>query len=239
MRIKFITFTGADDNTPIQDLVNFTQTNPRVEWGLLLSLVKGGSPRYPSADWWDKFYLDDSHIFQQCSGHVCGKAAVQISYGSWDMLDSKYASLFPVYQINLFGFKEPVSGGDFVRGLSNTLADAIVIQADGVHDYMADFDIYKASVDTRVLYDKSGGNGIVGDYSTPHPTHFSGYAGGFTPDNIIEELKKLEQVVGDREIWIDMESGVRTNNFFDLNKCKRVYDLVYSKFEGESNEEGK
>ena len=230
MRIEFITFTGADDSTSISDLVKFTESRKNVEWGLLLSLSKSGSQRYPSPSWWDRFYQDDSNIYQQSAGHVCGKAAVQIGYGSWDMLDAKYACLFPTYQINLFGFKEPVSENDFLSGLTDTLTDTIIMQADGVHDYMVGFDYHKAHTNVRVLYDKSGGTGKLGEYVRPHPSIFSGYAGGYNPDNIMEEMKKLEQIVGDKEIWIDMESGIRTNNEFDLDKCKRVYDLVYSKY---------
>jgi len=54
-----------------------------------------------------------------------------------------------------------------------------------------------------------------------------GYAGGLNPDNIEQELIKIEAVVGDAEIWIDMESGIRNKkDELDLEKCERVLAIA-------------
>ena len=49
-----------------------------------------------------------------------------------------------------------------------------------------------------------------------------GYAGGFNPENVADKLHYLltNDEVGD--FWIDMESGVRTDDWFDLDKVRRV-----------------
>ena len=47
-------------------------------------------------------------------------------------------------------------------------------------------------------------------------------AGGFNPENVADKLRYLltNDEVGD--FWIDMESGVRTDDWFDLDKVRRV-----------------
>ena len=49
------------------------------------------------------------------------------------------------------------------------------------------------------------------------------HAGGFNPENVADKLHYLltNDEVGD--FWIDMESGVRTeDDWFDLDKVRRV-----------------
>ena len=76
------------------------------------------------------------------------------------------------------------------------------------------------------LHDTSRGTGQV-PASRPdqiHLTPFIGYAGGFTPDNVVTELAKINA----KNYWIDMESGVRDEqNHFDLNRCEAVCKAVY------------
>ena len=50
--------------------------------------------------------------------------------------------------------------------------------------------------------------------------------GGLTPDNLKEKLELLDKSLPKNiEIWIDMESGVRTNNKFDLEKVKKCIEI--------------
>jgi phosphoribosylanthranilate isomerase len=39
-----------------------------------------------------------------------------------------------------------------------------------------------------------------------------GYAGGIGPDNIREQIIKVNQIVGDVDTWIDMETLIRSIN---------------------------
>ena len=52
-----------------------------------------------------------------------------------------------------------------------------------------------------------------------------GYAGGISPDNVADKLTYLFENVRDGEFWIDMESGVRTDDWFDLDKVRRVLEI--------------
>ncbi|MBR0879526.1 hypothetical protein [Bradyrhizobium liaoningense] len=52
-----------------------------------------------------------------------------------------------------------------------------------------------------------------------------GYAGGISPENIHGVMSVLEQTTG--RYWIDMESGVRTDDRFDIEKCRAVCEAVF------------
>lgn len=76
-----------------------------------------------------------------------------------------------------------------------------------------------------VLFDPSGGRGIEA-FRWPSPPigcHL-GYAGGIKPDQIVDTLKEIGVV--DSPFWIDMESGVRTDDKFDLAKVRQVLEAA-------------
>ena len=79
-----------------------------------------------------------------------------------------------------------------------------------------------------MLLDASGGRGIDGPVEAYPATHGEkiGYAGGICPENVAEKLRflLLHPLVGD--FWIDMESGVRTDGWFDLDKVEAVLETV-------------
>ena len=73
-----------------------------------------------------------------------------------------------------------------------------------------------------MLLDASGGLGI----DTPivlYPSNGKiGYAGGINEGNVATKLEYLLRNVRTGDFWIDMESGVRTDDWFDLDKVRRV-----------------
>jgi phosphoribosylanthranilate isomerase len=78
-----------------------------------------------------------------------------------------------------------------------------------------------------VLFDESAGRGISPDtWSKPIDGHFCGYAGGLNPDNVQSNLDIISQVAKDQKTWIDMETGVRTDNQIDLLKIRHVLSIA-------------
>jgi len=81
------------------------------------------------------------------------------------------------------------------------------------------------------LFDSSGGRGVLSEWPKI-PNHnfgplWCGYAGGLGPNNIVDELFKIEEAVGDAEIWIDMESKIRnSNNELDFDLCEKVLKAI-------------
>lgn len=76
------------------------------------------------------------------------------------------------------------------------------------------------------LFDESKGLGIVASSYPPPPsppTKF-GYTGGLGPKNIAVQMSKMVEAAGDREMWLDMESSLRTKladggDLFDVAKA--------------------
>lgn len=90
--------------------------------------------------------------------------------------------------------------------------------------------------DISILLDRSKGRGVA-PAVWPPPVSYSGralhtgYAGGISPDNIEAVLDATQRAVESsgnpaHPYWLDMESGVRTDNRFDLTKVERVLEAV-------------
>ena len=84
------------------------------------------------------------------------------------------------------------------------------------------------------LLDESKGTGVLASSWPNPPTQYEiGYAGGIGPHNISKVLDDILEAGNGREIWIDMESSLRStkNNkdVFDLDKCYEVIAAVCRK----------
>jgi hypothetical protein len=226
MKLKLVTLTGADDRTDVADMVELSKQFPYVEWAILFSQSKAGVSRYPSLDWLKKSlpYFNQMNM----SAHLCGKWVDDANQGRITFLDDKGMSdAFGRIQMNQAkgrlwkvlkcetdfwdcAFDKPIILGGPYQKL-NIPTDAFMLHG------------------VSPLFDCSGGMGILAsewpapaldEYGKPL---FCGYAGGLGPDNIEEELAKIEAVVGDAEIWVDMESKIRNSrDEFDLEKCEQV-----------------
>jgi hypothetical protein len=53
-----------------------------------------------------------------------------------------------------------------------------------------------------------------------------GYSGGLSPDNVFGNLRKIERIVGDNEIWIDAEGKLKSQTLFDE---KALFDVNLAK----------
>jgi phosphoribosylanthranilate isomerase len=77
--------------------------------------------------------------------------------------------------------------------------------------------------DQRVdwLYDPSGGRGETPKAWPKHPggRQLVGYAGGINPENVSAVVIAIDST---GPYWLDMESGVRTDERFSAEKCRRV-----------------
>ena len=77
----------------------------------------------------------------------------------------------------------------------------------------------ESKVNVACLFDRSGGKGLVpSSWPLIRNDVFCGYAGGLGPETLSEELLKIFEMTNGQEIWIDMESKIRTEKKFDLGK---------------------
>ncbi|MCE6959219.1 hypothetical protein LAZ40_09160 [Cereibacter sphaeroides] len=214
LRPAFITFTGADDRTPISDMAALAADHD-VEFAILLSTKRLGTPRYPSLDWIREVRGSGLRL----AVHLCGAIAENVAnYGSC-ALGSELAG-FSRVQVNLAQAPDPAVIHDFARRLEDLHGHAVepILQCRG------DF-----PEDSRVswLYDRSGGTGLA-PASWPAPPRDPGvrfgYAGGLGPETVGAALEAMPAAPG---AWIDMETRVRNaEDRFDLGLCRRVCEIA-------------
>lgn len=229
MKLKNITFTGIDANTDIRALIEIQREFPIAEFGVLTSY-----------HWYDNGnrYLDPL-IINNLRGnglnlalHVCGSAAHDAAVGRWDLIDKLVWSnidLFHRIQLNISNRKD---NPEALERLPKVVEQEVIIQTrDALNTSIYDATIEKFREKDKfgrtfsMLLDASGGQGIDTPLKVLPSSGKVGYAGGFNPDNVAEKLSFLLQNVRMGEFWIDMESGVRTDDWFDIDKVRRVLHI--------------
>ena len=228
MKLDRITISGADDGVTPEQLHALSTEFPFVEWGVLLSRNgEGKKPRYPSRQWIQS--LEGKGL--KLSGHLCGAWVREFVYDGEATFESdrpEYPALFQRIQINFAGATYYRPHRNFWQWLQKNKKQ-YVFQQDGVNDTLMNDALLK-NIDAVPLFDKSGGKGIGPDtWPQPYPGIYNGFAGGITPMNINETLARISaSISGDAQVWVDMESGVRSvkefggPDLFDLDKVRAV-----------------
>lgn len=219
MKIDLATMTGADEKIHPNQLLEISEQYPFVEWGILLSQSSEGDlPRYPSRKWVESLLEIKNKV--NLSGHICGRWGRDLLLNSeWTIFKERpeYVNIFKRIQFN-FNFSKNKVNPDFWEKLKDYDFNYI-FQAGGENLQQTKYSL---------LFDASGGNGITPKtWKKPIKDVYCGYAGGLSPDNIEKELKRIEKVVDDRNIWIDMEAKIRDDkDNFDLEKVKKCLEVA-------------
>lgn len=211
---EFITFTGVDEHTQPGALEVIEERYP-VEWAALLSVSKAGKePRYPTLSFLKMFVNGKGRR----AIHLCGEAAWSFNEGT--VSHEIYEILRKATRVQINMMSEEYN----LDAISKTAAHfelTAVIQQRRM--------IWPAFFPPNVepLFDLSGGNGKEARFFPPQPTNYPhrvGYAGGLNAGNIALKLRSLEA----HRYWMDMETGVRTQDWFDPRKCREVLEEVYA-----------
>lgn len=223
MAPRFITLTGADDDTDVDEMVRLSKRY-RIEWGILLSKTRQGTGRYPGENKLAQFWaLAGNHLV--LSAHLCGEYSRRVMAGN---------GLADVIPVDL-GFCNRVQVNHAEPSIFRVSSFAGSWGPRGVVQWRGDSFPKEHSVD--LLFDRSGGEGKAPSAWPKHPGSYQmvGYAGGIGPDNVLDVIAQIEAEsshVGQdsplaESYWLDMESGVRTNDHFDLNLCRAVCEQVW------------
>ena len=233
MRINKVTLTGADDKTDIKLLQEIQKEYSFVEWGILIS-TKQNENRYPSED----FIYELRNKGLNLALHVCGKHSRGIMQeGNVDPI-IKY-DWFNRYQIN-FNFEHTQHDiWNYINMVKKFTNKNFILQDNSsnkkyINTILSTLDGLSARTqyhirnnNTDVLYDSSGGRGTeIKSIQEPYLDVYTGYSGGLNPENVESICEKLTNFSNDATVWIDMESGVRTDDIFDLEKVVKVLDIV-------------
>jgi hypothetical protein len=227
-----VTFTGADNTTDIKALLDLSAEYPFVEWAILVSPTHEGGFRFPTRRWIDQFTnaVTQSVPEVKVSTHLCGRWVRELLIGALSIkeLPSCY-SISRRVQINTHG-EVHASTLPMMQNLNELEGDErqIIFQWDGVNDHLA-FAADCYGINVAALFDASGGAGQLprDGWKKPCTAFVCGYAGGLGPDNVVEQVARINEVVNGQEYWIDMEGRVRTENEeFDLEKVRTVLELT-------------
>ena len=226
--LRQITFTGIGTDTDLKTLKEIQDEYPLVEWGVLLSKNwQENGPRFFDPSQLNNLRWQGLNL----SCHLCGSAARAVVSENWEPAFEVTRGMFGLFQrcqVNI-SMEQPNDQTQYMRPPID-LSELIIQQKSA--GAMNIFNAIKNRTKMSVLLDASGGRGI----DTPvKPLNIPGlkvgYAGGLNPENVGEKLEYLmENVEG--EFWIDMESGVRTDDRFDIDKCVSVLQTCQKIMEG-------
>jgi len=195
-----------------------------IEVGILYSESRTGQDaRYPAFDT-PMLNAIGEMIGQgvRLSLHVCGTLAQKANdtyFSPWagkTAFDTIVSALFQRMQFNI-----PAG----VRLNTNNLRTSAI--RSGARAIVQCRDAHPVDDAVDWLFDPSGGRGVLSSHMPIQNNHdqLVGYAGGIRPDNVRRVLDMIQAGM----YWIDMESGVRTQNAFDPELCQQVCKAVYDK----------
>lgn len=225
MKLKTITFTGIDDRTDIKALQRIQHYFPIVEFGVLMSRnwdKNGNRFMRPSRI----RYLEGKGL--RLSAHLCGQIAIDAArnhwYGPTWITQGGFSKIFRRCQLNIANADPNMH--TFTDGMLPV--EELIVQANSTSN--EDLRLWKSIrggklVDeVTVLIDPSGGKGLQRETDILRSPHKVGYAGGINAGNIREKIMELESDRRVSDYWLDMESGVRTDDWFDVDKVTEVLD---------------
>jgi hypothetical protein len=209
---EFVTFTGLDDRTDLDRALSIAQRWP-VEFAVLLSAGRQGKhPRYPSPDTISAIAWRG---FPRLAVHMCGEWSRQILSGVRSVHGGAGDLGAYVHRVQV-NSKYPDAGT--IRAYAKGWGLRGIAQARGP---------FPSDTQIDWLFDCSGGRGEAPRTWPTHPGHgrLVGYAGGITPENVSLAIAEIR---ADGTYWLDMESGIRTDDWLDLDKCEAVCAAAFS-----------
>lgn len=208
-----VTITGADNEVDPLELSRLSHEYPFVEWGILYSRKRMGTPRYPDLDWIDHLAKTVDPCTAALSLHLCGAAARDVLTG-----EAGWPNAPALARIQINGYRgrphrlEQFHASDFVLQVRDA-------------DHLPDAAVDALSLPSAsILWDPSGGRGEVQETWPLAPAGVRmGIAGGITPDTVVRMVHEARHAAAS---WIDMETGVRTDDRFDMDKVRAVLQAV-------------
>jgi hypothetical protein len=217
--LVYCTLTGIDDSVNLDAVKDLFDEFNFVEFGVLWNPNKLGIGRYPSLKTIEEFASRFEGM--NIALHACRGAASSLLENQ-DVPD--FVSAFSRIQVN-FAFNPVLAWADKFENLLHTYRDQSIITQHNQPNL--NFSTLFPNRNHEVLFDSSGGRGLTPKgWLPPLRGYLCGYAGGLGAHNVLEELQKIKAVTKDEPFWIDMETSLRTDDRFDLKKCRSVLRLL-------------
>lgn len=226
--MPYITLTGADDSTSLDDLWRLAGQHRfgLVEWGVLYDATRQGQGRYPSLDWIKRLAARLEHPGARPPAfalHLCGRQAVgDFLAGTGHVCE--VAKHFGRIQLNFRQDDYPLDQVD--KALRRNLNKQIITPHNEANASLWE-PLFKRR-NHAVLFDASAGRGISPEqWATPFAGVPCGYAGGLGPDNLATELPRIHAAAAGDHYWLDLEAKLRNSaDQFDLVRAKQCLDIA-------------
>ncbi len=226
MIIDKVTISGADDKVKHADLLKLQEDFPFVEWGILVSRKREGTARYPTRAW--RKMIDHS---LNISYHLCGDICREFVYGNHNVV-WEAGIYWKRVQLN-FKFDDMKlleNLGRISEAASHHPYKAFILPYNKTNKEVLDKFIKNtpATLPSNIhfLHDSSGGRGIKISSIGASLVNYTGHAGGIGPSNIAQIYGAITRTTPlTDKVWIDMETGVRTNDEFDIAKVRNALAL--------------
>jgi len=228
MTLPVLTMTGIDAKTDpkwIKSMLRkhiLTNGYSGLEFAILRSPKVDQSPRYPNRDVIKR--LTSEAKAGDFAFHLCGRYARMVHSLEWaelcDIID--FSSVGRV-QVNSIEADE--------KAMLTLWRFSVHIGKPVVMQWRSDE--FPSAPGIHLLQDRSGGQGIAEtSWSTPDEIcrkakTFIGYAGGLGPDNVGAALQSIVAASKGRRFWIDCESSLRTDDWFDQSKAEQMAQAVH------------
>ena len=208
----FVTLTGCDRPDAIDALHRLATDYPgRVEYGILISAEKAGSPRFPALSTVEELRRAGLRL----SAHLCGSLAEAVFAGRAVDFD---LSGFTRVQVNLVGRHAGTAEVEAAIGFGRSRGIRTILQCG-----------QGFPPETRCdwLLDNSFGAGkaVVAIPDMNGSSAFCGVSGGLTPRTVGAVLAQIPASA--RPFWIDAESALFRGDRFSTAACRDFLASVY------------
>ena len=230
-KLHLISFVGVDEQTNLEDLSNNSSfiEDVAVEWSVLYSDSKSirNYIRYPSYEFCKDFLkVRPVNIHTMRSLHLCGSVIDRYLKQESDVIELCENTTRIQLNLNISNYLESEYEelAEDIVFIATKYGHHIILQQNKTKEKFMRVFTGKATFAFSLLHDISGGFGIeITAVSPPSSICDTGYAGGINPDNV----KRIVDLIDSNnpqniKYYIDMESGVRENNLFSINKCRQV-----------------
>ena len=236
MNLKYITCSDPRNYNSLDDMFSLWEIDDRVEIAVQMhpGKVSSNTERYK----WIQALVDRLkndvclynfaiHINGQWCHDVCnGKIPSELR----EFFDSAYrVDKIPMPAVKRFQLNMPQLTADtlnpyVLKGVIESFPtqEFIIQYNDKTKDAVKKLDATGARFD--LLFDASGGRGISPEsWSAPvYANRQMGYSGGFSPENVNDNLDKISAVVpAGHNVWIDAEGKLKTDDKFDVARARQ------------------
>lgn len=236
MKLRYITCSDPREDIPVQSMINFATQYPKIEFGVQAH-VGPMSPKASRNVWFNQIVNMSENM------KSAPNLALHVNYKWCDIMCSGCVPCELKQWLNRYNryTKKPVikriqlNIGDNANWFeANKIADLIKQFPD--HEFIFPWNesvaqrietLKNTGAKFSLLFDGSYGAGISpSNWSKPvYPDVPNGYAGGLGPDNIEENLDKINKILpSDYTTWVDAEGRLRdrfTTRSFTLELAEK------------------